>query len=193
MVESSNGRQVKRIPDVNRLISGGVDHLNDDQPRIDEAADQWRLVQGDLAPGETVRLTVQSGSMLPLMPVGARLEVARAEGSDCRVGDVVVFRRAERLVAHRLLFGWGHAPLGWFLQRGDGHSPAGFLRSREVLGRVVAVHAVDGGVRRLTGGDERWQARREARRSLARFVHSLLAEPARKAKRWLTRGNSDSG
>ena len=166
--------------------------MNDEHPRIDEAAGQWRLVQGDLAPGETVLLTVKSGSMLPLLPVGARIEVAHVAGSRCRVGDVVVFRQDDRLVVHRLIFGSGDAPLGWFLQRGDGYSPAGFLRTGSILGRVVAVHAAEGGVRRLTGGNERWQARREARGSLDRYVYSLLAAPARKVRRWLKRGNTDS-
>ena len=41
---------------------------------IDEVAGQYRLLQRGLNPGETVELTVQSGSMLPLMPVGARID-----------------------------------------------------------------------------------------------------------------------
>ncbi len=169
-----------------------MDHLSDDHLPIDEAQGQWRLVQGDLAPGETVFLTVQSGSMLPLMPVGARIEVISVSGSRCRVGDVVVFRQADRLVAHRLLFGWGHEPLGWFLQRGDGFSPAGFLRSRSILGRVVAVHGIEGEVRCLSGDQSRWQDRRAARRSLNRIVRSWLAGPVRKGRQWLTRGNTGS-
>jgi len=166
--------------------------LQDDCPLIDEAAGQYRLIHGNLAATETVWLTVQSGSMLPLMPVGARIEVAPVEGPRCRVGDVVVFPDGERLVAHRLVFGWGHAPGGWFLQRGDGFSPTGIVRPGSILGRVVAVRRSAADEVSLTGADQRWQARREARRSLVRFVHSLLVSPVRKVRRWRTRGTSDS-
>jgi len=125
--------------------------------------------------------------MLPSMPVGSRIEVSAVTGNGCHVGDVVVFRRGDRLVAHRLLFGWATGPGGWFLQRGDGVSPAGFLRPRTILGRVLAVHGANGTVLELVGLEAEWQARGAARRSLARFVLSLLTAPARKAKRWLTR------
>jgi|GEM_PF-1082421 len=174
----------------------GVEFLRDDLPPNDlasaEAAGQWRLVQGYLGPDESVFLTVQSGSMLPSMPVGSRIEVGAAAGNGCRVGDVVVFRRGDRLVAHRLLFGWAAGPGGWFLQRGDGVSPVGFLRPREILGRVRGVHDTDGTVHGLVGIEAEWLARAAARRSLARFVLSLLTAPARKAKRWLTRNNTGS-
>ena len=166
--------------------------MRDDRPPDDEATGQWRLVHGDLEPGESVFLTVQSGSMLPSMPVGSRIEVGVVAGNAYRVGDVVVFRRGDRLVAHRLLFGWTAGPGGWFLQRGDGVSPAGFLRPGAILGQVRAVHGTDGTVLGLMGIEAEWQARCAVRRSLARFVLSLLTAPARKAKRWLTRNNTGS-
>ena len=170
--------------------------MRDDRPPNDlasaEATGQWRLVKGDLGPDESVFLTVQSGSMLPQMPVGSRIEVGAMVGSAYRVGDIVVFRRGDRLVAHRLLFGWAVGPGAWFLQRGDGVSPVGLLRPRSILGQVRAVHGTGGTALGLVGFEAEWQARRAARRSLARFLLSLLVAPARKAKRWLTTDNTDS-
>jgi len=147
--------------------------------KANQFADQWRLMHGGLAPGETVRLPVRSGSMLPCLPVGADIEIVPAAGPECRVGDVVVYRRGERLVAHRLLFGWGHAPGGWFLERGDGVSTAGVIRAGRILGKVVAVHLPTGEVRPLDGPERL----RLARRSLARFLLSPLAAVVDRARR----------
>jgi len=166
--------------------------LCDDQSRADQAADQWRLLRGEVPAGETVRLTVRSGSMLPAIPVGAELEIAPVEGRLCRVGDVVVFRQGDRLVAHRLLFGWGEGAGAWFLQRGDGVSPLGAIRARTILGRVVAVRRPGGETVRLAAPEARLEALRLARRSLARIVLIILVTPARKVKGWLQRGNTGS-
>lgn len=159
---------------------------------IDAAADQLKLVERRLRPDEKIWLTLRSGSMLPTMPVGARIAVQPVDGSRCRVGDVVVFRQGDRLVAHRLIFGWGAGPASWFLQRGDGVSGAGLLRSEAILGRVVAVQRPHAAVETLTGEDAGWRARRAARRSLARFLRSLVTGPLRKARGWLTRGSTGS-
>jgi hypothetical protein len=148
--------------------------LSDEGPLIEEAADQLRLVQRRLLPGETIWLTVRSGSMVPWMPVGARIEVAAVAGSRCEVGDVFVFERRGRLVAHRLLMGWGSGPLALFLQRGDGVSPAGLVRADAILGRVVAVRMPEGDPVRMDGREDAWRARLAARRSLRRLLRSLL-------------------
>jgi hypothetical protein len=145
--------------------------------------DQLRLLRGDLIAGETVRLDVRSGSMTPLLPVGAVVEVAPAVGSDCEVGDVVVFQRGDRLIAHRLLFGWGHDPGAWFLERGDGVSPARFIRAGRILGRVVSVQAAGQEPRRLDNTAARVEARRQARRSLARYVRGLVPAALARAVR----------
>jgi len=145
-----------------------------DDALADQVADQLRLQRRQLASGETVRLKVRSGSMVPLMPVGAHIEVAPATGADCRVGDVVVFRRGSQLVAHRLLLGWGGAPAGAFLERGDGVSAAGWLRPAEILGRVVAVEHPSGRRLDLAGDQARWQARRAVRSSLWRLLRETV-------------------
>jgi hypothetical protein len=160
--------------------------------RLDEAADQWRLLHGGLAAGETVLLTVRSGSMLPCLPVGAKIEIAAVDGRECRVGDVVVFRRGDRLIAHRLLFGWGHEPGSWFLERGDGVSPAGLIRARTILGKVVALHRADGRQQRLDCSDALTDNLRRARRSLRQYLLAGATAPLRKARQWLRRISTGS-
>ena len=159
---------------------------------VDQALSQWRLITRNVAADETVELAVRSGSMNPLMPVGSRILVRPIDGSRCRVGDIVVFRRSDRLVAHRLLVGWGRGPAGWFLQRGDGVSPLGCLRARRILGLVVAVIDTDGTRREFETPDARIDAVRRARRSLKRIALEAVKSPARKVKRWLLRGNTGS-
>jgi hypothetical protein len=145
--------------------------------------DQWRLVHRDLRPGEVIRLDVRSGSMSPVLPVGAVVDVASVPGGQCEVGDIVVFQRGERLVAHRLIFGWGHEPGAWFLERGDGVSPAGLIRAGSILGRVVSVQMPDHPPQPLVGPAVLADARRRARRSLARFVLGLVPAAIARAAR----------
>jgi len=146
----------------------------------DEALAQWSLLKGALAPGETVTLTIQSGSMIPLLPVGARITIEPTTGDHCAVGEIVVFRQQKRLVAHRLLFGWGNEPGGWFLQRGDGVSPLGFLRARAILGKVIAVHPPEGGTVDLTTEEAQRCGLHAARLSLISYARSILRAAIRK-------------
>ena len=155
----------------------------DSIPPGDRKIDLWRLVHRDLPPGETVRLDVRSGSMAPLLPVGAVVDVASVTGGQCEVGDIVVFQRGERLVAHRLIFGWGHEPGAWFLERGDGVSPASLIRAGSILGRVVSVQVADQPPQPLFGPTVAADARRRARRSLARFVLGLVPAALARATR----------
>jgi hypothetical protein len=170
MVESSARCQEYGVP----KILAKDDRVTGPPTATDQATDQWRLLQGTLAPDETITLAVQSGSMLPLLPVGATIEIAPCAGNRCQRGEIVVFRQQRRLVAHRLLFGWGDGPGGWFLQRGDGTSPAGFIRPGAILGRVVAVTAADGVRHDLRTAAARDDGLRRARGSLARLARDTL-------------------
>jgi len=154
--------------------------MTTDSRTQDEAVAQWSLLKGTLAPGETVTLAIQSGSMIPLMPVGSRITIEPTSGDCCAVGDIVLFRQQSRLVAHRLLFGWGHEPGGWFLQRGDGVSPLGFLRARAILGKVIAVERSQGEVVDLTTPEARTGGLHAARQSLASWVRSTFRSAIRK-------------
>ncbi|MEZ4388876.1 MAG: S26 family signal peptidase [Candidatus Krumholzibacteriia bacterium] len=139
---------------------------------------QWRLLQQDLAAGEQVTLPVISGSMMPLIPAGARITVQGLGPAEIpEVGEVVVFRDRDRLVAHRLLFFCPLPSPGWYLQRGDGASPAGVVGRARICGRVVAVSRPGDRDLDLTPAAARHQGRRAARRSLWRWCRGgfLLA------------------
>jgi hypothetical protein len=156
---------------------------------LDQAAAQLRLVRGQVPPGEHVTLPLRSGSMLPSLPVGSSLVIRSQAGSRCAVGDVVVFKREGRLVAHRLLLAWGRG----YVERGDGVSSAGHVRADAILGRVVTVRRPDGRTLDLDTSAARRAGRRAAAASLLRWVRGGLLAPFRRLERWLTRGNSDSG
>ncbi len=135
---------------------------------------QSRLLRRRLPPGEPVLLPVRSGSMAPLMPVGSRIAVEAVAGDRCEVGDVAVFARGQRLVAHRLLLAWAVGADRWFLERGDGVSAPGLVPQRAILGRVVAVHGPQGETVVLDSPVARWHARRAVRKSLKTMVRDGL-------------------
>lgn len=145
---------------------------------IDQRAAQLVLVRGGLAAGERVRLPVLTGSMTPLIPAGAVVEVEpHAAGRLPREGEVVVFRQADRLVAHRVLLACPLPSPGWCLQRGDGVSEWGLVRTDDLLGRVVAVAPPHGPGHDLTTPAARREGLRAARRSLRRLVRELVVGP----------------
>jgi hypothetical protein len=136
---------------------------------------QWQLVRRRLAPGERVVLPMRTGSMTPLIPAGSEIEIAGLrDAARLDMGDVVVFRRGERLVAHRLLFGWGLGDQRWFVERGDGTSPVGRIRAHDVLGIVVAVQRPDGEREDLTTAVARRRGRAAVRRSLRRWLAGIV-------------------
>jgi hypothetical protein len=151
---------------------------------LDDAVAVSRLVRGQLAPGERIVLSVRSGSMVPLMPVGARIIVEPTTGDRCGVGDIVVFVRGQRLVAHRLLLTWPVGADRWFLERGDGVSTAGLLPEREILGRVVAVKQSAAISRPLDSATAQWESRRAVRKSLKTMVRDRVIALVRGVTRW---------
>ena len=85
----------------------------------------------------TITLPMLSGSMAPLIPVGARLEIMAARHRNFGVGDVVVFERAARLVAHRLVLSLGFGRDTLYLEKGDRNVGLGLVRRHEVRGVVT--------------------------------------------------------
>jgi hypothetical protein len=161
--------------------------LADAADRLDAAAAWWRLFHGRLTPDERVEMPMLSGSMSPLLPVGAILIITAVQGDACRAGDVVVFRDGERLVAHRLLLGWPPGRARHFLQAGDGVSPLGWIAAGSILGMVTAVRRTDQSTRDLRLPDARREGVRLARLRLRRFVSAPWQGPLRKGTAWLLR------
>ncbi len=107
--------------------------------------DAWlSLTRNALQPGQTVRLPVLSGSMLPNLPLGAVLEIEPVEIGDCRYGDVIVFQDApQRLTAHRVIGSLGFGSMRLFLQKGDNNATGHWIRGAGVRGRIRRVLPAD--------------------------------------------------
>jgi hypothetical protein len=100
--------------------------------------DAWlALVQPEADFPGTVDLPMLTGSMAPLIPVGSRLEIVAARRRSFGVGDIVVFERATRLVAHRLVFSLGFGRDTLYLEKGDRNVGLGLVRKHEVRGVVT--------------------------------------------------------
>ncbi len=96
----------------------------------------WKLTGREDFPG-TVSLPMLTGSMAPSIPVGSELAIVSAHRRSCGVGDVVIFLRSDRLVAHRLLLCLGTGPRALCYEKGDFNADGGWIRRTDVLGVVV--------------------------------------------------------
>jgi signal peptidase len=87
-----------------------------------------------------LQLLVSGSSMVPAVRPGDVLHVRHSEVGDLSKGDIVVFRRAGRLIAHRAMSTPGKSGKGLLVTRGDRvrRKDAPILGS-ELLGRVIAI------------------------------------------------------
>ena len=94
-----------------------------------------------LARGRDARFCAPGGSMRPTIRGGETLIAAPAAPGAIARGEIILFRRGTRLVAHRVVrIGAGADGAPRFLTRGDAASgPDLPVRAEDVLGRIVAV------------------------------------------------------
>ncbi|MBV8373917.1 MAG: nucleotidyltransferase family protein, partial [Candidatus Eremiobacteraeota bacterium] len=109
---------------------------------------QAQLVRTALAAGRRARIAMRGTSMLPFLREPMVLELDRFRGS-ARVGEIVVFRTDERLVAHRVVGRRGDA----LLCAGDAEpGRVEQIERSAVVGVVAAVwSSADGDARRIDG------------------------------------------
>jgi len=100
------------------------------------------LCQDLLAAGYAVSFRARGTSMIPAIGCGERITVQPVAPERLRRGDILLFRVAGRLLAHRLVSTWkggsGDRPV--YRARGDaalGFDPA--LETDQILGRVVRI------------------------------------------------------
>ena len=79
---------------------------------------------------------IMSGSMEPEIPVGSMIYVETVEPAQIKVGDVIVFRQEESVVAHRVVE--NRVVSGEFVTKGDANEAEDFstVPYRALLGRV---------------------------------------------------------
>lgn len=117
--------------------------------------DAWLALAGGGAAGGGVgagplRLPMLSGSMHPALPRGCTLLIEpRAASRDGgapspQPGDVVVFARDGRLVAHRVLKRARRGGAPWLLEMGDANRRGDWRPLAEAVGVVVGAETADG-------------------------------------------------
>ena len=123
-------------------------------PVLEAALEIWSRA------GEQHLIPITGRSMRPLIRDGDLVLVAHGH-ADVRQGDVVVFRREGKLVAHRVLRVYGAGTGKRFLTKGD-NAPQfdPLLGAEEIVGRVLAVRR----------GDRQMSLDTTAWRSVGRFV-----------------------
>jgi hypothetical protein len=98
------------------------------------------LVSELLRNGHEVRVPCTGPSMLPTVRSGEWVVCEPIQPAKVRVGDVILFRRRNRIVMHRVLMCNGRGPGTRFLTRGDSvrklDEP---VLPADVLGRAIAV------------------------------------------------------
>jgi hypothetical protein len=77
--------------------------------------------------------------MVPLIRPGDRVKVARTVPGEVRFGDIVVFRRSEDLIVHRILK-MRRTPKGiYFGEKGDAGYKFSLINGANILGRVIGL------------------------------------------------------
>jgi signal peptidase I len=110
------------------------------------------ISQGELAADGLLRLQVNGDSMAPLLQPGDSVLVAAVAPALIKRGDLVLFRRTNEVVTHRVV---AKSRTGW-RTKGDNRrqlDPAVGLQ--EILGRVVAIERGAGKIDLQKG---RWRA-----------------------------------
>jgi signal peptidase I len=100
-----------------------------------------QAVAGALQSQSRVVLRVYGASMLPWVRPGDVVVIHSASPDTVRCGDVVLFRRGDRLYVHRIVEKRGLRRDARFLAKGDANPHAdGIIGQEEILGRVVNLY-----------------------------------------------------
>ena len=165
---------------------------NDQTDDREQAAAWLDLLAGTATPGQTIELPVLSGSMAPVVPLGATLLVVTASWRETCDGDIVILREGTTLVAHRRLLGGNIAGQSVVYQKGDTNATGRWIDGEQIVGLATGVRTADGARTDLTTAASRTSARRLACRNLAADLrHRLLAAP-RRIRAWLKTGTRNS-
>ncbi len=134
-----------RDPDSFAALDAAGRAAADDLARRAAQLDAWPALSGHgPVPGALVRLPMLSGSMAPALPCGCELAIDPLGASRARVGDVVVLRLDDRLVAHRVLAWRRRDGRRWLLEHGDANPRGAWQPVDRVVGLVVGARATDG-------------------------------------------------
>lgn len=141
--------------------------------------DAWLALTGqvDAGPGATVRLPMLTGSMHPALPRGCTLLIAPLGSEPARRlvrGDVAVFARSGRLVAHRVLLGAMRGGAPSLLEMGDANRRGTWRPAADAVGLVIGAEDARGHA--LPSPASRRQALRNLFRHAAAIVLGIGAQ-----------------
>jgi signal peptidase I len=88
-----------------------------------------------------ISLRVHGTSMLPWVRPGDIALTRKISSENVRCGDVVLFRREDHLLVHRIVEKRGSLDVAPLLSKGDAHPASdGIVGEQELLGRVVRIY-----------------------------------------------------
>jgi signal peptidase I len=77
--------------------------------------------------------------MAPLIRPGDRVLVYHVSAEELRFGDIIVFRRDDDLIVHRVIKRWQDNGRLYFREKGDTRYTYGQTSANEIIGRVTMV------------------------------------------------------
>lgn len=111
--------------------------------------DYQQLAESLLTNGNSFKIRVNGGSMSPVLRTGDMIYVGPVKADELAAGDIILFKRAGDLVAHRLIKKIGTATVFssnngrcpyFFLTKGDTFPyPDDRIEGKDIIGRVYAV------------------------------------------------------
>ena len=85
----------------------------------------------------SMTLPVLSGSMMPFLHPGGEVLVECTPSGKCHLGDIIVFRETDKLVAHRVLFRLRLGNHCYLYQKGDAAGIGHWVRDDRMIGVVT--------------------------------------------------------
>jgi hypothetical protein len=112
------------------------------------------LTEKMLREGEAVLVPTRGSSMSPLISDGCRLKVEPVAPHSLRLGDIILYRAGENLVAHRLVGKRGEGQDLRLLSKGDAFpwQAREKVAPEQIIGRVTAVRRRKGREIRIEAG-----------------------------------------
>ncbi len=109
--------------------------------RLNRNREMLALWCASLAKAGSGILTVQGGSMEPVLPEGTQVMVAKTDPSDVQPGDVIVIVSDDTLVTHRVIDRHEVDDRLVFVEKGDAEKGHRTIDSRSIIAKVVAISA----------------------------------------------------
>lgn len=148
------------------------------------SAEQWmKLLTGELEPGTEIDLPVLTGSMCPLICPGDRVKIMRALWNNCHIGDIIIFKKGNQLIAHRLLLRFSIGIIQIFFQKGDFSKKGCFIKTDQIVGKVIHVVKRDGSVHEY--GNNRKDERTIAVKKLILSLSAAVVSYGKELIKWI--------